>query len=310
MHFTHKKDLPAQAGKGFTLIELIISIFILSVAIVAIFNVFSIITILTSDTSDRLTATYLVQEGMEIARNIRDTNWLRMDACPGGATPCASWVDGLGGLGFGCSSGCEAAYTSTAMSAYAAGSYLYSDAKGFYTYGSGTKTKFERKIIITPVTDTDGNSSNPHIAKVETQVSWDKKATIIHSGHSADDGFLNCATADNCISAEETLYDWYNAPSSAKDFTSFYFGINGEKDNPIDFVNHEITIIVPSGTDVRALVANFSITGTSATVDNALQTSGDTSNPDNQHNFAGPIIYTVHAQDGSTQDYTVDVSGE
>jgi prepilin-type N-terminal cleavage/methylation domain-containing protein len=55
-----------KLSKGFTLIELIISVFILSVAVVGIFNAFSIMIILTSDAADRLTATYLAQEGEEI----------------------------------------------------------------------------------------------------------------------------------------------------------------------------------------------------------------------------------------------------
>jgi prepilin-type N-terminal cleavage/methylation domain-containing protein len=88
---------------GFTIIELVISIFILSVAIVGVFSAYSMVTILTSDASDRLTATYLAQEGMEITRNVRDTNWLNIDAGnPAGAT----WLDGLS-----CLSGCEADYT-------------------------------------------------------------------------------------------------------------------------------------------------------------------------------------------------------
>ena len=83
-----------NSSKGFTIIELIISIFILSVALVGIFSAFSIVTILTSDSADRLTGTYLAQEGMEIVRNIRDTNWIKMDHdCSGSATCTYTWLD-------------------------------------------------------------------------------------------------------------------------------------------------------------------------------------------------------------------------
>jgi prepilin-type N-terminal cleavage/methylation domain-containing protein len=194
-------------SKGFTIIELIISIFILSVAVVGIFSAFSVMVILTADTADRLAAVYLAQEGMEVIRNIRDKNWLDMDACI--ADPeceeTLSWTDGL----INCASGCEADYLSekSNLVPYGGGRYLKT-ANSFYNYASGTDTKFKRKIIITQVPDIDGLSD--HIINVKTQVSWDKKATILTFGVSAEDGQENCAAKDNCIMAEETLYDWYN----------------------------------------------------------------------------------------------------
>ena len=192
--------VPCSMKKGgFTIIELIISIFILSVALVGIFNAFSIITILTSDSVNRLTATYLAQEGMEIVRNIRDINWLNMDS---GVPVGATWVDGLNTTTCA-TTGCQAGYASTSLSPYTAGSYLYLNANGFYGYGSGTKTKFERKITITFLPT--GNFASDYIMKIIVQVSWDKKATILNSGVSAD----TCTEGNNCVKSEETLYNWY-----------------------------------------------------------------------------------------------------
>src|SRR3989338_7885463 len=107
---------------GFTIIELIISIFILSVAVVGIFSAFSMMAILTADVTDRLTATYLVQEGMEIIRNIRDTNWLNMDA----GSPGATWLDGLTSCSAN-SGGCEVDYTTTGSGSYLVRPYNPSD---------------------------------------------------------------------------------------------------------------------------------------------------------------------------------------
>ena len=196
--------------KGFTIIELIISIFILSIGVVGVFSAFSVMTILTAGTSDQLTAAYLAQEGMEIVRNIRDTNWLNMDACSG-ETCDFTWVDGLAdetGVVHNpvhCVSGCKGDYTSESLSPYVATDYLNIDAHGFYSYGTGTQTKFIRKIIITPVTDVDNKSD--HIIKVVAQVFWDEKATILNPGVLASQS--GCG-AYNCITTEETLYDWYN----------------------------------------------------------------------------------------------------
>lgn len=187
---------------GFTIIELVISIFILSIAVVGIFSAFSIMVILTSDAADRLTATYLAQEGMEIVMNIRDTDWLYMDA----GVPGATWVDGLTSdsvnQSIDCTRGCEADYTSTAME-HLDGAYLNLK-NGFYAYDTNnlSMTKFQRKIII-------DNTLAPYILKITVKASWNQKATILNPGESA----VNC-TPNNCITTESTLYDWYNYTAS------------------------------------------------------------------------------------------------
>ena len=212
--------------RGFTIIELIISISILSLAIVGIFSAFSMMTILTSDSADRLTATYLAQEGMEIVRNIRDTNWLNMDTCSGDSCDY-TWVDGLTAAGIhqsiDCTQGCQMDYRT------GAGYYFYPVAPysgeylnlstGFYDYyvpimwpgySSNIISKFKRKIIITPITDVDGKSD--HIIKVKVEVTWDEKANILNPIISADfrDPLTGNCDPKNCIAAEGTLYNWYN----------------------------------------------------------------------------------------------------
>lgn len=197
-----------RARNGFTMIELIISIFILSVAIVGIFGAFSMTVILTSDAADRLTATYLAQEGMEIARNIRDTNWL---------TDGATWLDGLYTTGIpsiDCTQGCEADYMATAMYRWSnTGNYLKINAYGFYVYDpiNPLATKYKRKIIITPIPDTDPVLGEYYAMKVSVQVSWDEKANVLYSSRLAGDcDSSNNYCATNSITAVGTLYDWYN----------------------------------------------------------------------------------------------------
>ncbi len=60
---------------------------------------------------------------------------------------------------------------------------------------------------------------------------------------------------------------------------------------------------MPYGTDITALTATFTTTGQSVKVSNVAQVSGVTPN-----NFTNPVVYTVTAEDGSTQNYTVTVS--
>lgn len=66
-----------------------------------------------------------------------------------------------------------------------------------------------------------------------------------------------------------------------------------------------ISVTVPYRTNPTSLIADFSITGTSLSVGSTSpvnQISGTTPN-----DFTNPVIYTVHAQNGSTASYTVTV---
>ncbi|MDO8988888.1 MAG: ice-binding family protein [Sideroxyarcus sp.] len=64
-----------------------------------------------------------------------------------------------------------------------------------------------------------------------------------------------------------------------------------------------IAVSVPFATDVSAMVATFSTTGTGVAVGAASQTSGITAN-----GFTAPVTYTVTAADNSTAAYVVTVT--
>ena len=291
--------------KGFTIIELIISIFILAIAIVGVSNAFYIITSLTTNSSDRLAATYLAQEGMEIVRNIRDQNWLNMDTQVAGAT----WLSN--GLNLAAcspsSSGCQTDYHSSSIIAYN-GDYLCPDSNGFYSQPSGScssSTKFKRKITITCLDKTGTVDNNclaaDYIIKVKSEVAWDQKATILNSGDSSADTALldNCASPadqNNCIVVEETLYDWYNFPSSDKSISIFEFdSLDPKVYGVIDQTNHIINLNFTSAGNLN-LIPTIQFVG--ASISPAI---------DAEEDFSKPQTYTVTAADGSTQAYTINV---
>lgn len=181
--------------KGFTIIELVISIFVLSIAIIGAFNAFSMMVVLTSNTEDRFTAAYLAQEGMEVIRNIRDSNWISTSLLP--------WDNSFDNCK---EQGCQVDYTITGSGTnpvrpWNSGEYLKKDANGFYNYNFGADTKFKRKITI----ETNTSLLPQHVMKVLVQVSWNEKASIFDAvGHLAGD-----CSQSNCIEVKETLYDWY-----------------------------------------------------------------------------------------------------
>ncbi len=66
--------------------------------------------------------------------------------------------------------------------------------------------------------------------------------------------------------------------------------------------NDVITLTVPSGTNVNALVANFVTNSTDVTVNGIKQVSGKTPN-----DFSAPLKYRVAAENGEVKEYTVNV---
>ena len=90
------------------------------------------------------------------------------------------------------------------------------------------------------------------------------------------------------------------AQSDSKTMNSFAIaGATGV----IDEAANTIAVSVPFGTNLSALTATFSTTGTVVKVGTTLQKSGVTTN-----NFSAPVTYTISAADGSTADYAVTVS--
>jgi len=170
-----KKRRVLSQVEGFTIVELMIAITLMVTGIMAIYALVPQGIKISVVNTDKYLATQLAREGIEVVRNIRDTNWLEQME-----SPIAAWDEGL----TGCAAGCEVDYTTSAVNdpvlpAYGAGRYIKVDGNGLYNYTAGTDTKFKRKIEIIPI------SGNLQV-----------KATVIWSADYND------------VLLEEILYDW------------------------------------------------------------------------------------------------------
>ncbi|MCD6148094.1 prepilin-type N-terminal cleavage/methylation domain-containing protein [bacterium] len=145
--------------RGFSLIELMVAIFFVSVALPGILLAISKTIAGTEDSTLRLRAIYLAQEGIEIVRNIRDTEWLK------GATSTALETAG----------NYEADYESVSLSPFSS-RFLKIDNDGFYQYSTGATTPFKRKITIDKTDDLDGDGEADR-ERVTVEVSWTKRGT-------------------------------------------------------------------------------------------------------------------------------------
>jgi len=166
-------------NRSFTLIEVILAISIFTLTVGGSFVLIQQTVNAVSIANSKLTAYYLAQEGIEIARNFRDNNWLKQRTNP------VTWKDGLAeGIW-------EVDYNDAALVSYVApGRDLYIDtANGFYLYpdvplSNHAKTKFKRKITISP------GASNDDIY-VESKVEWTEK------------------TRTHNVKVTEHLFNWY-----------------------------------------------------------------------------------------------------
>lgn len=139
--FLRSKNQLNTKSKGFTLVEVLVALFVLTTAIVACLNAVNRGLSSTQNAKSKLIAANLVQEGIEVVRNIRDTNWLEQRT-----NPDLLWDDGLSAGDW------EVTYQSQSLSPYL-GRYLRINANGFYNYTIGTDTKFRRKITIQRIAD-------------------------------------------------------------------------------------------------------------------------------------------------------------
>lgn len=91
--------------KGFGLVELVMAMLILSIALVGILNLMAYLIKAAQVNKDKIIALNLAREGIEVVRNVRDSNWL--NGCPtwggtcshwttaGGTTTCCVWDSGI-----------------------------------------------------------------------------------------------------------------------------------------------------------------------------------------------------------------------
>lgn len=140
-------------NKSFTLIETLVAISLLTVGVVGSFSLMQRVTSFASIASSQFTASYLAQEGIEIIRNIRDTNYLERQ----------SWDNGIAaGASF------HLDYRSQVFPDETCGNYLRY-ASNFYTCSADSSGKFQREITIEkPLSDK---------MVVSVEVSWSERGT-------------------------------------------------------------------------------------------------------------------------------------
>ena len=159
-----------QNQKGFGLLEVIISMLIVSIGLVGILSLASMSLKGSSLSRDRLIASGLAQEGIEIVRDVRKSN--------------VNWSDWewYGLIATSTSQSYRVQYDGADLTIPYSGAYLRMNANGLYQYDSGVETLFKRKVTLTK------NSFRE--VKVEIEVEWDTRGQ------------------SHTLTAEDRLWNW------------------------------------------------------------------------------------------------------
>jgi prepilin-type N-terminal cleavage/methylation domain-containing protein len=142
-------------SKGFSLIEVITAIFILTVGVGGAFSLIYQTLSTVYAVRSQLTASFLAQEGVEIVKNLRDSAWLESRT-----VTTTSWLANLSQTG----GDYELDYSTNDLSRSFESTYLKVDDNGFFNYNSGDTTHFTRKVSLSNV--------STNTTDVVVNVSW------------------------------------------------------------------------------------------------------------------------------------------
>ncbi len=153
-------------NKGFTIVEVLISLMIITVGMLAVLVLFSQNVHARAYTKNKLIASMLAQEGVELVRNIRDQNW--KDAQPWNTGSGAGNADDiLQDLDF------TVDYVNGVIDIGGiANAQLYINSDGFYEHTvTATSTPFYRLMVVS-LHDLDGGGDDA--IKLTSTVRWDQ----------------------------------------------------------------------------------------------------------------------------------------
>ncbi len=167
--------------KAFTLIEVLVAITILIIGIISGFVLVTRALYNVAVIKDRLTASFLAQEGIELTRQIRDSNFLRIL----NNEESADWRDGLADGTYIIESKVDSEGSIELAEEDQDRIFFYNETLRIYNYdNNGEPTTFNRKIKITTIPDSDDE------IRVESIMQWKTR------------------TIDFDLTVEDHLYNW------------------------------------------------------------------------------------------------------
>ena len=176
-----------SATHGFSLLEVVIAMFVLSVGMLGVMQLMSGTLRYSFNQRDAVIASQLAQEGVELVYNIRDTNMVAGNEAFNGISGGSWRIDATSSVPVLTGSTAFSLYDRTSDHAYT------------HNASSATETRFSRKIVVNDI-----NSGSILSKKVTSFVVW--------SGGSfpadASNPETNCLVGDHCAFAQVILQDY------------------------------------------------------------------------------------------------------
>jgi len=162
---------------GQLLIEAMIAVGVVTIGLLGVFSLLSQSMGLNKVASDEYVGAYLASEGIEVTKNIIDTN-----SYGGGA----AWNSGVGDGTYALQ------YDSMVLSSSDINAPLKFDkVTGTYNYTTGVNTNFKRTIKITSLRINPADPLKmPNELQVESIVDWNDRGGVAHEVH-LEDHFMN-----------------------------------------------------------------------------------------------------------------------
>lgn len=145
-----------KAKNGFSILEVIIALYIIIMGLASVLSLVSFSTQNASVGSSKLIAANLAQEGVEIVKNIRDLNY--------GTSSWDVWYADVADGNY------IAQFTDVSLRPFADIPLKYDSLNGFYHYDLGNDSVFKRKITLTKLSDDE--------VKVVSQVEWTERSRL------------------------------------------------------------------------------------------------------------------------------------
>ncbi len=159
----------SNCNKGFTLIEALVALTLLTVGLIPAFMQASNAVALSGAVRNSLIASNLAQEGVEVVRSMRDANWFA-------SAPFTTGLDS-------CLGGCRVQWDSSAIMPLSGNPPIKFDSlSGLHQYATGTDTMFSRMMTITAV--------SAHELRVQATIDWRERS------------------GNKTFTLEYHLYDW------------------------------------------------------------------------------------------------------
>ncbi len=198
--YIHKQKESQLFLKGFSILEVVLSLFVLSVGLVTVLSLTNSSISETVDSRDSLIASALVQEGVELVRNVRDNNAAQAYNAPGTHDIFEH---------FSPSSICIVDFSTVDNYIYNPGTSPFDcvasnkrlglNADDRFVHGAANLTDFRREIRFSSFDD----ALDPQSIDVVSVVTWGNTALPSGVVNAA-----NCSLKTNCVFDTTTFTSW------------------------------------------------------------------------------------------------------